>query len=713
MFPRASVQPLVRWQAARVAARSIVFPPQVTRKGMHLVTPQAPASVGMVTQMPSPTLHAAFAHRPYATVAFSRVRSFSTVSPAIPPSSHGPTAAPPRISSERANKLVENALGFFSENLYFHRITHRGEQRVLPLVLNPRESQRLSGVQALVEGIPIQTTSTPSVMQGQVQLIELDDSQFEDVKARLSQSTTQARLEEKTKALVPNLYRREGGLCSVGGHPLFTLKRLPHGMASLTFNMDVRDAMGANLLNIVAEGLAPDIRVLLGCQTGARILSNACPDRRASASIEMPLTVLADKGISQEQVLRWLAASQEPHAIIPSLVATLHPIQGLVEATGNDWRAVISAACFDSAKTGVMQPLVRWRVEEGILKGTCDAPFALGCVGRNRALETADWVLTVNGNPSSAELAEQAAMLGLLGSLSTLSHPMPRQEKPDIYTPTAGPRRSSPPLEKTREIPVVERRKRVASSMGVTPTDLDVFNPHPLDTKGITFPLPCGIVPNVLINGALHHLCYAVEEPSVGAALANGAKITGRSGGVQAELVEIQSGVAYVSVSTCITPASLTRTGYTGEQVRGGVIMVSDFAEDPFRAVTHNKGTENGSGPTLKAMGGDVVQAAVLFHCSAYDKSGVYKPVITWRKDDAGNLIGEGVLPIPLEPYEDTPQTRLVSTMMGNPDPVEKAMCAASAALLSNLTALAALGTTGINAGHLKLHRQAIGHSTC
>ena len=37
------------------------------------------------------------------------------------------------------------------------------------------------------------------------------------------------------------------------------------------------------------------------------------------------------------------------------------------------------------------------------------------------------------------------------------------------------------------------------------------------------------------------------------------------------------------------------RQGYTGEEVRDGVILANEFASiDPYRAATHNKGVMNG-----------------------------------------------------------------------------------------------------------------------
>src|SRR5690625_6956533 len=56
-----------------------------------------------------------------------------------------------------------------------------------------------------------------------------------------------------------------------------------------------------------------------------------------------------------------------------------------------------------------------------------------------------------------------------------------------------------------------------------------------------------------------------------------------------------------------IPPRLLDSEGFTGEQVRDGVVHAYEFAaSDPYSAVTHNKGIMNGIDPVIIATGKDL-----------------------------------------------------------------------------------------------------------
>ena len=61
--------------------------------------------------------------------------------------------------------------------------------------------------------------------------------------------------------------------------------------------MDVCEAMGANVVNAVAEGLAPTIAELVNGRSGLKILSNLCLERRTRARLRIPTRLLAWKGV--------------------------------------------------------------------------------------------------------------------------------------------------------------------------------------------------------------------------------------------------------------------------------------------------------------------------------------------------------------------------------------------------------------------------------
>lgn len=55
--------------------------------------------------------------------------------------------------------------------------------------------------------------------------------------------------------------------------------------------------MGANIVNAVAEGVAPSLEAITGARAGLRILTNLCTRRVTSASFRLPVEQLAWKGV--------------------------------------------------------------------------------------------------------------------------------------------------------------------------------------------------------------------------------------------------------------------------------------------------------------------------------------------------------------------------------------------------------------------------------
>jgi hydroxymethylglutaryl-CoA reductase len=92
-------------------------------------------------------------------------------------------------------------------------------------------------------------------------------------------------------------------------------------------------------------------------------------------------------------------------------------------------------------------------------------------------------------------------------------------------------------------------------------------------------------------------------------------------------------------------------------------------------------------------------------------RSGRYGPLATWRVADGGEVL-EGVLEIPLAlgtvggALRAHPGARLALDLLAVKDAAELAMVAAAAGLATNLAALRAMATEGIQRGHMALHHR-------
>lgn len=163
----------------------------------------------------------------------------------------------------------------------------------------------------------------------------------------------------------------------------------------------------------------------------------------------------------------------------------------------------------------------------------------------------------------------------------------------------------------------------------------------------------------------------------------------------------------------CVIPPKLLESdGFSGEEVRDGVVLAYEFAaSDPYRAVTHNKGVMNGIDPVVIATGNDwrAVEAGAHAYASRY---GQYGSMTTWSIDDSGNLVGELELPMSLGIVGGAtrvhPMSKLALEILDVESAAELSEIIVAVGLAQNLGALKALVTDGIQKGHMALHSRSV-----
>jgi len=152
----------------------------------------------------------------------------------------------------------------------------------------------------------------------------------------------------------------------------------------------------------------------------------------------------------------------------------------------------------------------------------------------------------------------------------------------------------------------------------------------------------------------------------------------------------------------------------SGLDAARGIARASAFAErDVYRAVTHNKGIMNGVDAVVLATGNDWRAVEAGAHAYAA-RSGAYRPLATWSLSDDEHLL-EGKLELPLAlgivggALRAHPGARLALALLRVTSAAELAAVAAATGLATNLSALRALSTEGIQRGHMALHHRATG----
>jgi hydroxymethylglutaryl-CoA reductase len=189
-------------------------------------------------------------------------------------------------------------------------------------------------------------------------------------------------------------------------------------------------------------------------------------------------------------------------------------------------------------------------------------------------------------------------------------------------------------------------------------------------------------------------------------------------------LEEITGGRAYLRIlsnlsdrrlsraRTVVPPSALERDGISGEEVVEGILWAYAFAAvDPYRAATHNKGILNGIDPVLIATGNDWRAVEAGAHAYAA-RSGQYTSLSQWERDAEGNLVGSLEMPLAVGIVGGAtkvhPAAQAALKLLNVQHANELAEICVCAGLASNLAAMRALATEGIQRGHMSLHARQI-----
>ena len=158
------------------------------------------------------------------------------------------------------------------------------------------------------------------------------------------------------------------------------------------------------------------------------------------------------------------------------------------------------------------------------------------------------------------------------------------------------------------------------------------------------------------------------------------------------------------------------RVRYTlPDEERDAIVTANDIAcVDPHRAATHNKGVMNGVDALAIATGNDwrAIEAGAHAHAAA---TGRYQALTRWYVEADGMLVGEISLPLKVGTVGGTlannPAASLGLALTGVKHARELAELMAAVGLAQNFAALRALATSGIQAGHMKLHARSVAAS--
>ena len=323
-----------------------------------------------------------------------------------------------------ANGMIENVIGKFELPLgVATNFKINGKDYLIPMAVEEPSIVAAASYMAKIarECNGFTTSSTSPVMRAQIQIIKVTDP-F-GVKHKLLQAEEEIIALANSKDQV--LLELGGGCKEIEVH---VFEDSPIGaMVVLHLLVDVRDAMGANTVNTMAEMVAPLVEKISGASVRLRILSNLADRRLVKAQVELSADALTTQQLNGLEVAHGIVEACALALIDPYRAAThnkgiMNGIDPVLVATGNDWRAVEAGAHAYAARNGQYASLSRWEVNSNeCLVGTLEMPLAVGLVGgATKTHPAAQAALKLLNVHTASELAEIIAAVGLAQNLAAL-----------------------------------------------------------------------------------------------------------------------------------------------------------------------------------------------------------------------------------------------------------------------------------------------------
>jgi hydroxymethylglutaryl-CoA reductase len=322
------------------------------------------------------------------------------------------------LSLEVADHMIENVVGAFSLPLGIAvNFLINNRDYMIPMTIEePSVVAAASYAAKMVrDSGGFYTTSTPPVMIGQIQVVDIEDAE----KARQCVLEAKQEILEKANSQDPVLSSVGGGAKDLEAKIISTTVG---PMLIVELHVDCRDAMGANAVNSMAESIAPIIERVTGGRVYLRIISNLATKRLAKAWCNV-----AKEKIGGEEVVNGIInasafAAADPYRAATHNKGAMNGIIAVVLATGNDHRAIEAGAHAYAAIEGQYTSLSTWeKTDEGDLKGIIELPMAVGLIGGAvRTHPIAKIALKILGVKTANEFAEVLAAVGLAQNLAAL-----------------------------------------------------------------------------------------------------------------------------------------------------------------------------------------------------------------------------------------------------------------------------------------------------
>ena len=305
-----------------------------------------------------------------------------------------------------ADRMTENVVGFMP--VPFGIATGfivNGIEYLVPMATEMRGtiSMATKGAELARATGGFKSNSTDPIMIGQIQLAKVQDSE----KAEQNLLTNRERIiqEANTQSRTRRALDVKARTIETSIGPMLVVELL----------VDVKDSMGANLVDSMCEAVAPLIESLTGGKANVKVVTNLATERLVHVQTLVSKDSIGGSDIVDRIVEASAFAEKDPFRAATHNKGIMNGVSAVLLATSNDTRAVEAGAHAYAAITGHYLPLSTWRKNrEGNLMGQLTMPMAVGIRGGAISTHpTPRIALKIIGVKTATELGEVAASAGL------------------------------------------------------------------------------------------------------------------------------------------------------------------------------------------------------------------------------------------------------------------------------------------------------------
>jgi len=281
------------------------------------------------------------------------------------------------ISFDKADKMIENAIGTFSLPLGIAtNFKINNKDYVVPMVIEEPSVIAAASKGAKVARIKggFEVTADESYSIGQIQILNTD--------------TTVAikKIQEQTNEILELANSKSNTLSKMNkGAKEVTCKQIdtPSGsMLIAELLIDVGDAMGANVTNTMCEAVSPLLEKITGGKALLRILSNYSTRRMVKAKAIFEKESVGGEAVVDNIILAFEFADNDVYRAVTHNKGIMNGIISVANAVGQDSRAIEAAANAYAAISGKYRSLSKWSKDaDGNLVGILEIPLSVGIVG--------------------------------------------------------------------------------------------------------------------------------------------------------------------------------------------------------------------------------------------------------------------------------------------------------------------------------------------